>query len=323
MNIKLLPRISRFIIYPVVTLATLTGIFVSYTSAIEAKAITIELTERRHSSEILIPDIKNLALKQNDLLDITSHIDKMLPQLSTTELDLLSATFQESLISHDITHANMALEKAMTVAALIVKNQEQIAQEEVIRLRDVLKSNVSNIDLNLGDSSVVPADATSQLNDLSINVLDRLNNARTWVQASADELKRRRSTMDEAQKQIVMIKSENILNLYENGQIVYSMPISLGRPVWNTRSGDFSILDKLGTVWSYWQIWLPNWMGIYFAGSSENGIHGLPFDDYGNTYWTKQVGKQNITYGCVMPDNPDMVKLYEWAEVGVPVAIVN
>jgi len=111
--------------------------------------------------------------------------------------------------------------------------------------------------------------------------------------------------------------------MYENGQVVHSMPLSLGRRGWDTRSGDFAVLDKLGTVWSYWQIWLPNWMGIYFAGASENGIHGLPYDDAGNVYWINSIGKEDITYGCVMPRDPDMNKLYNWAEVGVPVTIVN
>ena len=68
--------------------------------------------------------------------------------------------------------------------------------------------------------------------------------AREWVEEGAQEIKRRRVESDQAQKQIVIKKSEKRLYMLENGEKIFSMPVSLGRSGARTRSGDFAILDK-------------------------------------------------------------------------------
>ncbi len=183
--------------------------------------------------------------------------------------------------------------------------------------------NRKQIDLLIGDLDVIPVDAVEKMRDEQIHPYSRLRLARKWIEASSKELRRRKAELAQVQKKIIIDKSDKQLYMLEDGREVYSMPVSLGRNGWNTRTGEFEILDKLGTIWSYWDIWLPRWMGIYFAGSSENGIHGLPYDNMGNVYWEDSIGKYNVTYGCVMPKDEDMVKLYGWAEVGTPVSIVR
>jgi lipoprotein-anchoring transpeptidase ErfK/SrfK len=72
---------------------------------------------------------------------------------------------------------------------------------------------------------------------------------------------------------------------------------------------------------SEWDIWMPFWLGIYWVGGSENGIHGLPWDaSTGTETWAGLVGTR-ITYGCVMLDDVNAKTLYEMAYLGMPVII--
>jgi lipoprotein-anchoring transpeptidase ErfK/SrfK len=68
---------------------------------------------------------------------------------------------------------------------------------------------------------------------------------------------------------------------------------------------------------------MPYWMTIYYAGSSANGIHGIPISPDGVrwSHWEDVVGVRPITYGCVMPKDKDAKKLYNWANIGTPVTI--
>lgn len=319
----LLPRFFRFVIYPLLATVLLLSLILSYGIVGESMRWKAHYGIIESENQRYLVEIGFLKVQTATLYELTAQIDPQLPQLSTTELDLLFSSFEDALTNHEYERAHFVLSQNITATKDVLAHQDEIAKSEVERLKTVLSSNIVEISTMFGNTEVVRADSALILNNETIPIMTRLSNAREWIMLSAHEVKRRRGVMDTAQKQIVIVKSEKSLNLYENGEKIYSMPVSLGRPSAVTRTGDFAILDKLGTVWSFWQIWLPYWMGIYFAGSSENGIHGLPFDNYGNVYWRAQIGNQNITYGCVMPDNPDMIKLYEWAEVGVPVAIID
>jgi lipoprotein-anchoring transpeptidase ErfK/SrfK len=66
---------------------------------------------------------------------------------------------------------------------------------------------------------------------------------------------------------------------------------------------------------------MPYWLGIYWSGSSENGIHGLPWNaKTGRRTWVGLVGTR-ITYGCVMLNDGAAKLLWEKAYIGMPVII--
>jgi lipoprotein-anchoring transpeptidase ErfK/SrfK len=66
---------------------------------------------------------------------------------------------------------------------------------------------------------------------------------------------------------------------------------------------------------------MPYWLGIYWAGSSENGIHGMPWNaSTGRLTWDGLVGTR-ITYGCVMLNNGPAKLLWNMAYIGMPVII--
>lgn len=121
-------------------------------------------------------------------------------------------------------------------------------------------------------------------------------------------------------KKILVDISEQHMYVYDGEQLVYSFVASTGMNN-ATRTGTFSVLDKIPNAYgATWNIWMPNWLGIYWAGSLENGIHALPILPGGATLWAGYLGTP-ISYGCVVLDTYDAQLLYEWAEVGVPVEI--
>ena len=121
-------------------------------------------------------------------------------------------------------------------------------------------------------------------------------------------------------KYILVSISDQHLLAYENGQVVYSFVASTGQHN-ATRTGTFSVLDKIDSAYgATWDIWMPNWMGIYYAGTLENGIHALPILPDGNRLWAGYLGTP-ISFGCVVLGTEDALQLYNWADIGTPVEI--
>jgi LysM repeat protein len=110
--------------------------------------------------------------------------------------------------------------------------------------------------------------------------------------------------------------------LYAGETVIAKWVCSTGRRGSGTRPGTYRIQSKLPKAYgSTWNIWMPYWLGIYWAGASENGIHGLPWNaKTGAQVWTGSVGRP-ITYGCVMLDNVNAKMLYNMAWIGMPVVI--
>ena len=121
-------------------------------------------------------------------------------------------------------------------------------------------------------------------------------------------------------KHILVDISEQHLYAYESDILVYSFVASTGMGN-STRVGTFSVLDKIPSAYgATWNIWMPNWLGIYWSGYLENGIHALPILPNGATLWDGYLGTP-ISYGCVVLGSYEAQLLYNWAEVGTIVVI--
>jgi hypothetical protein len=122
-------------------------------------------------------------------------------------------------------------------------------------------------------------------------------------------------------KRIVVSISEQHLYAYEGDVLVYSFVASTGMNH-STRVGTFSVLDKIPNAYgATWNIWMPNWLGIYYSGYLENGIHALPILSNGNRLWAGYLGRP-ISYGCIVLGVEESQMLYDWAEVGTVVEIL-
>jgi len=122
-------------------------------------------------------------------------------------------------------------------------------------------------------------------------------------------------------KHIVIYISQQHLYAYEGERLVYSFVCSTGRVPYYTRSGEFAVQSKIPNAYgSTWGIWMPHWLGIYWAGGTENGIHALPIMQNGQTLWAGYLGRP-ISYGCIVLGTYNAQLLYNWAEIGTPVTI--
>jgi LysM repeat protein len=120
---------------------------------------------------------------------------------------------------------------------------------------------------------------------------------------------------------IVIDLSEQHLYAYQGDQLVYSFVASSGRAPTYTRTGEFRVQSKIPNAYgSTWNIWMPYWLGIYWAGSMENGIHALPETPGGQTLWAGYLGTP-ISFGCIVLGTYEARLLYEWAQIGTPVSI--
>lgn len=98
---------------------------------------------------------------------------------------------------------------------------------------------------------------------------------------------------------------------YNNGQLVLSAPVN----VRGIRSGTFRVQNKIAAAPSIYRGWtLPYWMGIYYVGRVQNGIHGPEMLRGG--------GYAYNSLGCVVIKSMDSaMRLYRWAGVGTTVII--
>ncbi len=121
-------------------------------------------------------------------------------------------------------------------------------------------------------------------------------------------------------KYILVDISEQHMYVYENSELIYSFTASTGMNN-ATRVGTFAVQSKFDNAYgATWNIWMPNWLGIYWAGGLENGIHALPILPSGATLWEGFLGRP-VSYGCVVLGTYESKVLYDWAEIGTTVEI--
>ena len=131
----------------------------------------------------------------------------------------------------------------------------------------------------------------------------------------------RRTAVAALLKRIEVDVSQQRLTAWEGERLVYSFVCSTGKSGTPTKYGRFSVISKMPQAYgSAWDIRMPYWLGVYWAGGSENGIHGLPILSNGQTLWAGYLG-QPISYGCIVLDTWAAKQLYDWAEIGIEVII--
>ncbi|MCB0194385.1 MAG: L,D-transpeptidase family protein [Anaerolineae bacterium] len=122
---------------------------------------------------------------------------------------------------------------------------------------------------------------------------------------------------------ILVSVAEQRMHVYDGDELVFDFVVSTGEPGRDTAIGEFEILNKIDVAYaSTWNLDMPYWMGIYWSGPLQNGIHSLPIVKHtGYKLWDGYLG-QRVSYGCVILSDEDSATLYEWTEIGTKVKIV-
>ncbi len=125
-------------------------------------------------------------------------------------------------------------------------------------------------------------------------------------------------------KRIKVSISEQHLWGYENGTQVFDYVISTGIDRSPTQPGIFQVQTHDPNAYaSLWDLTMPNFLGIYESWPGfMNGFHGLPTLSSGQILWANILGSP-ASYGCIILDLDDAEALYNWAEDGVVVEIVE
>ena len=120
---------------------------------------------------------------------------------------------------------------------------------------------------------------------------------------------------------VVVSISQQRCWVYRGDQVIHNWRCSTGRPGYGTKTGTFYVQSKIRAAWgSTWGFYMPYWLGIYWAGSTENGIHGLPYEPGGYPVWANAVGTP-VTFGCVLLGAQESKTLWDMAYIGMPVTI--
>jgi tetratricopeptide (TPR) repeat protein len=110
---------------------------------------------------------------------------------------------------------------------------------------------------------------------------------------------------------------------WEGDNLVHEYATSTGLPGRDTATGHYKVLDKIPMAYSsIWRLKMPHWLGIYYVGTVENGIHALPIRPDGSVMWGGLLG-QKASYGCVILSTKAAEIIYNWADIGTPVDIHN
>ncbi len=125
-------------------------------------------------------------------------------------------------------------------------------------------------------------------------------------------------------KRIQISIGEQHMWIYENGQQINDFVISTGIDRSPTQPGIFQVqTHELNAYASVWDLWMPHFIGIYESWPGfMNGIHGLPTLSSGYRLWADILGRP-ASYGCIILDLDDAELLYNWADQGVVVEIVE
>jgi tetratricopeptide (TPR) repeat protein len=108
---------------------------------------------------------------------------------------------------------------------------------------------------------------------------------------------------------------------WKGDSLIYEFPTSTGLYGRDTAPGRYEVLDKIPMAYSsVWNLQMPYWLGIYYVGGIENGIHALPIRPDGSVMWAGLLG-QRASYGCVVLDTEAARLIYNWAEIGTEVHI--
>ena len=135
-------------------------------------------------------------------------------------------------------------------------------------------------------------------------------------------------------RRIIVDLDRRYLVAFENDEIVFDWPISVGMPDAPTNPGVYQILSQFDVAFGssfslcnedsecgQWE--MDYFMGIYEVGIGlTNGFHGavrLP----NGAYLNGGSSQLATTFGCVMSDNAQAELIYNWAETGIVVEMID
>lgn len=124
---------------------------------------------------------------------------------------------------------------------------------------------------------------------------------------------------------LVISLSKRQVELYEDGRLVQSYPIAVGRSGWETPTGEFQVMQmRRNPVWinPFTDEAIPSndarnplgrfWIGFWTDGRNWIGFHGTPE--------VQSVGTA-ASHGCIRMFDQDIEALFQQVQMGTPVIV--
>ena len=245
--------------------------------------------------------------------------------IGMNKLEEARAEFDEAI---RLDAANEDLQKARVLLKTYLTGVEAYWAKDWPRVVDNLQK-VYGANPNFKDASAMLAQAHHELGVEKQGKKD-WNGAMTAFETALKimpEMTAAQGHMDEVRKAITPPRrievdlSKQILTLFEDDQPVKVFTVCTGRPSAPTVPDRYEVQSKMPMAYaSKWDINMPWWLGIYYAGGSENGFHGLPLLQDGRTIWADRLGHP-CSYGCIVQNTEDALFVYNWADIGTVVFI--
>jgi lipoprotein-anchoring transpeptidase ErfK/SrfK len=113
--------------------------------------------------------------------------------------------------------------------------------------------------------------------------------------------------------------SNQVMTLFENGEVVDAYLISSGKRGMDTPKGEFSVQNKAPRPWSrQYGLYMPYWQAITPDG--KYGIHELPEWPGGYKEGANHLGTP-VSHGCVRLGVGAAERVYAWSDIGTPIII--
>lgn len=121
-------------------------------------------------------------------------------------------------------------------------------------------------------------------------------------------------------KKIVIHLSSQTMDMVEHGVVLSTFKISSGKRGMQTPTGTFKVLNKNKRAYSKtYGLYMPYWMAFTTRG---HGIHELPEWPNGYKEGENHLGTP-VSHGCVRLGVGSAQTMFEWAEVGTPIEVVQ
>lgn len=120
------------------------------------------------------------------------------------------------------------------------------------------------------------------------------------------------------QKRIEINTKKQELGYFLGGVRMGSFKVSTGKASTPTPKGNFEIENKEIKAWSRpYALWMPYWLGM---ARGKFGMHELPYWPNGYREGANHLGTP-VSHGCIRLGIGSAKIVYDWTEIGTPVAI--
>lgn len=183
--------------------------------------------------------------------------------------------------------------------------------EDVIKNKDVSKTDVS--------SEILKEDLK---NDFTALLKKRLDGMESDI-IITDVKNKTNTNGDKAKKYIEIDISDKTVYLFENGKV--QAHYSIKNPLCDSlKNGTYGVKTKIRSMYSPdTERWVPYWIGFFLDSSKKTlfGIHEIPYQKKGDKEKPHIKINAMKTESCVALSIGEAEKVYEFAEVNMPVYV--